>query len=603
VLVPGPFGDPQKLRLLAAWRRLSQPDARAVRWPVWAGCLGSATIRIVGDMSSEAAITDLVGRVRSRAGAVDTHRYGNAPANGVGRLIDAEALRTALTLELRELDRDVRSDPSKWGAWRDGVDVVGSAYEQLIRGHDRRAAGQFQTPMWAAELMAAWLAQRRIACLLDAGVGTGRLLIAASKQRHVPQLMIGVDTDRISLAMARLNFALRGLDNVILRQGDFLLDDLEIHPDAVIANPPYSRHQAIPSERKRKIHEHLEEHLGVQVSRLAGLHVLFFLRAVEVLRDGGRLAFITPLPWLDVNYGLAVKRYVLARAHVDGLVIFDDRARVFPDVKTTATITLLTKGDRAAANDQPTRIVRLASANPPVSEVIAALTGRPSSVKAELVTLDINEHWSTRPAVKRRTRGKPLHELARVRRGVATGCKTFYVISEQLRIEHGLAKEDLRACIATPKVVPNLEMTMTMIEQLPITTRRWILDTRHPNAEQRDDALGVYLRLGRTKYGADRSYLAEHRHPWYGLEQRGSCPILFTYMNKDRPRFIRNRAGATALNNFLIIEPHDDVDADLLWRALNKPAMLVQLEQSRRPYGGGMWKLERHELDQLRVSL
>ncbi len=286
----------------------------------------------------------------------------------------------------------------------------------------------------------------------------------------------------------------------------------------------------------------------------------------------------------------------------NGLIVFDDRERVFPGAKTTATITLLTKGEIAAASDAPTRVVRIGIEKPPARDVIAALAGRASPINANAVTLAPDEPWSTRPAPKRRPRGRPLPEFARVRRGVATGCKHFYVISEQARREHGLRVRDLRACVATPKVVPHLELTTEILRQLPATTPRWLLNARDPQAERRDDALGAYLLLGREQ-GADQSYLAQHRRPWWGLEQRGSCPILFTYMNKYEPRFIRNRADAIALNNFLIVEPHDDVDPDALWRALNHPAFIGQLEHFRRAYGGGMWKLERHELDQVRVRL
>jgi hypothetical protein len=549
-------------------------------------------------VSADAAVTDLVRRVRIAAAEAVAAKdgYDHRP-----RTIDAEWIRVALRRELRRLEREIRADPSTWGAWRDGVDVVGTAYEQLVRGADRRDSGQFQTPMYAAELMAGWLAQREIECLLDPGVGAARLLIASSKQRRVPRRMIGIDTDEVSLAMAQLNMLLRGLD-AKLRLNDFLLGRFIERPDAIIANPPYSRHHAIPEWRKHSVHDHLQRRLGVDVSLLAGLHVLFFMRAIEVLGDGGRLAFITPLPWLDVNYGREVKRYVLEHAHVDGLIVFDDRERVFPGAKTTATITLLTKGESAAAGDAPTRVVRIGVEKPPARDVIAALAGRASPINAEPVTLSADEPWSTRPAPKRRPPGRPLPEFARVRRGVATGCKPFYVISEETRRDHGLRVRDLRPCVATPKVVPHLELTTEILQQLPATTPRWLLNTRDPQADRREDALGAYLRLGRDQ-GADESYLAQHRRPWWGLEQRGSCPILFTYMNKHNPRFIRNRAGAIALNNFLIIEPHDNVDPDALWRALNRRAFIGQLEHFRRAYGGGMWKLERHELDQLRVRL
>jgi hypothetical protein len=54
------------------------------------------------------------------------------------------------------------------------------------------------------------------------------------------------------------------------------------------------------------------------------------------------------------------------------------------------------------------------------------------------------------------------------------------------------------------------------------------------------------------------------RNPWYAPESRGECPILFTYFNRERPRFIRNTADALPLNNFLIVEPKLRVDADQL---------------------------------------
>src|SRR5262249_31731283 len=101
----------------------------------------------------------------------------------------------------------------------------------------------------------------------------------------------------------------------------------------------------------------------------------------------------------------------------------------------------------------------------------------------------------------------------------------------------------------------------------------------------------------------DRGYLAARRKPWHRQEQRGASPILFTYFNRDAPRFVRNRCGAVPLNNWLIVEPADGIDADALFRSLQSESVQKQLLEGRRVYGGGLWKLEPSELQNVLVRL
>ena len=98
------------------------------------------------------------------------------PAEPVQRLVDriqsaapeggVNALRAALAVELVLLNGEIPGSLGGDVAWSDGTDVPGSAYEQLLPAPERRAAGQFQTPLWAADLMGRWLlSSRRRPCL------------------------------------------------------------------------------------------------------------------------------------------------------------------------------------------------------------------------------------------------------------------------------------------------------------------------------------------------------------------------------------------------------------------------------------------------------
>ncbi len=124
---------------------------------------------------------------------------------GATRTDSLEARRRAFRRELDRVAVELDIDRTAWEPWADGVDVIGAAYEQLVSGVERRPRGQFQTPFWAADLMASWLLAEPAELLLDPGVGAGRLLFRALKAgRHSPGAMPGLDGDPLSLTMARL---------------------------------------------------------------------------------------------------------------------------------------------------------------------------------------------------------------------------------------------------------------------------------------------------------------------------------------------------------------------------------------------------------------
>jgi len=481
-------------------------------------------------------------------------------------------------------------------AWCDGVDVVGLAYERLLPGEHRRSAGQFFTPSWAGELMAGWLLAEPARLVLDPGCGSGALLLAAAGHpRRGRASLLGLERDPLVLRMAEVNRALRGIERCELRHGDFLLDALAERPDAVICNPPYTRHHDIPAAEKAAIHEGIERRLGVRLSRLSGLHVLFLVRALEVSGDGARLAFITPSDWLDVRYGAAIKRFVLERARVEGIVLLQAESLFFDGALTTAGIWLLRKTSGGGA---PTKVLRLGGELPPPSEVLAALAGK-GDLPVDEVSLAPQPKWS-RPR-RAREEGLRLGDVARVRRGIATGCNRFFVLSEERRRALGIPRSQLRPCIASPRLLAGEELRAEELEALPDDVPRWAIACRDPAEEERRSPLGAYLRWGREALHVPDGYLARRRSPWYALEQRGACPILFTYFNRGRPRFVRNRAGAIPLNTWLIVEPRPGVDPDELFAALSAPGVLRSLERQARVYGGGLWKLEPSELSAIRL--
>jgi adenine-specific DNA-methyltransferase len=508
----------------------------------------------------------------------------------VARTDDPAAVRAALDRVLTEIGV-VPGDP----AWSDGRDVIGAAYERLVSGRTRRTLGQFFTPLAVGRAMARWLLADQPQLLLDPGCGSGSLLVAAAHERKVQTRLLGIDVDPLAIAMAEANRAARQIKGLELRTTDFLLDDVRERPQAVICNPPYTRHHALTAEAKAAIHAGFGTRLKVELSQLASLHVLFLVRALEITADEAALAFVTPAHWLDMNYAREIKRLLLARAHVEAIVRFPADELVFDHTVTTAMITLIRKG---ADGTQPTRLIEAKSTS---TDSITAVLTDPDA--GERVTLTSARKWS-RPQRKRRNAGIALAEAAHVRRGVATGCNNFFVLSERQRRDLGLGRSSVRPCLASPRHFGGQTIDMEAFEALPETTRRWLLEPKRPHAT---GPLADYLARGRTEFGVLERHLVKQRvkagRRWFAVEAHFEAPILFTYFNRPRARFVRNLALAVPLNNWLVITPHNDVDSDALFETLTSAPVLARLQDDCRLYGNGLWKLEPSELKQLRLPV
>jgi len=96
--------------------------------------------------------------------------------------------------------------------------------------------------------------------------------------------------------------------------------------------------------------------------------------------------------------------------------------------------------------------------------------------------------------------------------------------------------------------------------------------------------------------------VARHRRPWWSVRLLPPAPILVTYMARQPPVFVLNRAAARHLN----------IAHGLYPRAPMSPAALERLaaalraaagEAAGRTYAGGLMKLEPREVERLRVAL
>ncbi|MEL7592239.1 MAG: Eco57I restriction-modification methylase domain-containing protein [Anaerolineaceae bacterium] len=89
--------------------------------------------------------------------------------------------------------------------------------------------------------------------------------------------------------------------------------------DVVIANPPYVR-----SEKLGDLKTELKEAYPKVYRGTADLYVYFFVRALDLLRKNGQLAFITSNKYLRAKYGEGLREFLSEKMRFDTLIDFGD---------------------------------------------------------------------------------------------------------------------------------------------------------------------------------------------------------------------------------------------------------------------------------------
>jgi adenine-specific DNA-methyltransferase len=140
--------------------------------------------------------------------------------------------------------------------------------------------------------------------IVDPGSGSGRFLMEAAALFPKAQL-VAIDVDPLATQILRANATIRGFaSRLVVKLDDYRRVTLDAinGPTLFIGNPPYVRHHDIAPVWKNWFAETAAS-FGFTASKLAGLHIHFFLRTRQLARQGDFGAFITAAEWLDVNYG------------------------------------------------------------------------------------------------------------------------------------------------------------------------------------------------------------------------------------------------------------------------------------------------------------
>lgn len=474
-------------------------------------------------------------------------------------------------------------------AVRSGQDPLGNAYSAVRSAESRRAQGQTFTPTAVVEGMLAWVLRQPVSPVrvVDPGAGSGRFTLAALRAMPGARV-IAIEMDSTVALLLRANLAAAGLaSRVDVHVADFRTLELPLAdgPTLFLGNPPYVRHHDISAAWKTWYVEKLGS-LGHQGSQLAGLHLHFFAKTLELAAAGDIGCFVTAAEWLDTRYGTALRSMLTNGLAATDVFVSDPKVAMFGDALVSAAITCFAPG---AAHTE-LRFARLGGE----AELRSLAPGR--SVTSMAAS---NEpRWSVfvnGAAARKRTGFTDLGEMFKVSRGVVTGLNRVWVQQP--------GSVDLPSRFLLPAITDAADITTARAASIDdeAALKRLVCLPRDMGELLASDCAAIerFLRWARQQ-GAHEGYIAKHRNPWWSVGCKAPAPIVMTYMGRRPPAFALNRVGAQIINVAHGLYPRQAISEERL-RAFVTWLNANVAQTDGRVYAGGLTKFEPSEAMRIQV--
>lgn len=472
-----------------------------------------------------------------------------------------------------------------------GKDVLALLYEGIVSGRNRRRLGTFFTPALVVDFMldSAEAMLPQPAVVIDPGAGVGAFSLAA-KRRWPTAEVFAIDVNVATLGL----LAARPQADINLVHEDYL--EWAVGPNVPassprlwIGNPPYTRHQELSDGLKGAASRASGD---LVTSRLAGLSAYFLAVTLAALAPEDAMCLLLPGSWTEARYGKPLRKKLrdMTDRRVE-LIGFGSEVDVFPGTRVTAMMVVVGPHEAVVAQRMRTSVAHLAASAVSVGRTVdrSRLDGAVEGMGSWL--------WPRKRSVV--ADSVSLSDVARVRRGVATGANAFFLLTaiERAQYPEGATVRAIRRL----RNLSGDHLTVAAHDRLAeLGERCWLLQINDPNLLA-NAAIEDWVRRAKDAHIPDR-YLASHREPWYEVEAVEPPDLILSPMGKTRMRAVVNHVRAIPSNALYGVYLNGDMDqASRLASWLNGAAGQTALLERARTYGAGLFKLEPKDVLALRI--
>ena len=467
----------------------------------------------------------------------------------------------------------------------------------------RRSKGQFFTPFEIAEFMAEWILVgkgKQKLTILDPACGFGVF------ERAITKICKG-DTNKIT-------FDLWEIDENILSElkditsdlnmhanffhGDFLSDGKwDKHYDGIIANPPYYKHHHI--DNKQEVFQKICIQSSFIFSVQTNIYCWFLIKSLQLLSEGGKLAFIVPSEFMNSNYGEKVKSYLIQSGLICHLINVDFKENVFDDALTTSVIIL---AEKSPQGHKTMDLYTIHDAAKLTDLHLFLKNEKHKSLNTK--NLDPKLKWRNyfngyNNHFEKSDNVVPFVTFGRFSRGIATGSNDYFTLSKAEAENNNIPSQCLLPCVTKSSHAKDRGFCTEDFQKLVDKgCKVFLFDGNRGETA----SVSAYLKLG-VEMGVDQKYLTKARDPWYSLEKREPSKIWVSVFGRNGLKFIWNETDCLNLTCFHGFYPTrlGEEFLGMIYLYLNTPIAHYFLEKEKREYGNGLEKYEPNDINKTMI--
>jgi len=481
-------------------------------------------------------------------------------------------------------------------------DAVGYIYSRILSQEDKKALGQFYTPLDVVEFMITLAWDDFTNTVLDPACGSGTFLSKAYDKlreyglRHdeILKRLWGIDISDFAVMLSELTLALKqphektnrlliintdtieylmprivgekktvSLTSEKIKNRMTLIDTVERFPDyfdLVIMNPPYIRHELLPQKYKRILKRlHFPKNID--------LFAYFLIIGIAYSR---KMCAIVPDTLLWTFPNKTIRDYLLK--HGLKYVIVSKR-RIFPDAKTRSVIILCERGYQKDVYFAEVENFELAT----------KIKDRAKRYSREFLAR-VNK-WVFPDIEFDDTKTVQLSELTdTIKMGTITSLNHFFVNPP---LSHEIRERYCIKALVNPRGQTIEEMSGYVL-QVPAGLSNF-------ESVNIPRELKQYIRQYRKeleKTAVSRKFMKALKHEWF-------YPDIVVNRLNSVPLF--RPANLPIIDRFIGIIPKKTVDSRLLIALLNSSFVMYQLEIYCPKYADGVLRLNTKDLKDLLV--
>lgn len=341
-------------------------------------------------------------------------------------------------------------------------------------------------------------------------------------------------------------------------------DTLEINQfdgkmDIIIGNPPWIRYHNIQNIKERE----LIKSYSFCKNGNTDIYIAFFEKGLQMLKNDGRLCFITPNSYINTKMGSDMRKYISKNRMLNTIVDFEHK-QIFDGFTTYSCITLLTKQPnkytiyiddtgtkKFSINDYYVNDNFYFNANKEFFDIINYSGKKYVSVKNGCATL-MDKFFIGNEFLK-----NSKYTLPAIKSSICEETFCFYPYNE------------------TSQIVP-----FNMIEEQEPIVAKYLLNNKEILLKRDLDKSAVWYGFGRSQAISDT--------------YKNKIAINSLYMNKEDVKFYKCPVGSIVYGGLYIL---GDVDIDMLENILISDEYMQYVKILKKYKSGGYYTIGSKEME------